>query len=94
MTEMAQSSVKELFTKFCNSSTIHGTYFLGESTTGKIARFVWLVVVVMGAVGSVIIINRTFEGWKKNPIITSVAQMPIESISFLAITICPLDDTR
>ena len=94
MSEMAQSSMKELFTKFCTSSTIHGTYFLGESTTGKIARVVWLIVVIMGAVGSVIIINRTFEGWKKNPIITSVAQMPIESISFLAITICPLDDTR
>ena len=58
MTDIAQNSIKELFSKFCNSSTIHGTYFLAESTTGKIARFLWLVVVILGAVGSVIIINR------------------------------------
>ena len=94
MSEEAQENIKELFSKFCNSSTIHGTYFLGESTTGKVARFAWLIVVILGAVGSVIIINNTYEGWKANPIITSVAQLPIESISFLSITVCPLDDTR
>ena len=94
MSEEAQENIKDLFSKFCNSSTIHGTYFLGESTTGKVARFAWLIVVILGAVGSVIIINNTYEGWKANPIITSVAQLPIESISFLSITVCPLDDTR
>ncbi len=84
----------DLFHKFCSSSTIHGTYFLTETTTSRIARLGWAVVVFLGIIAATFIINRSFEGWKKNPIITSVAQKPIESIYFLAITICPLDDTR
>jgi hypothetical protein len=60
-----------LFGKFTNSSTIHGTYFLGESTT-LIGRTFWVIVVAAGISASGWIINNSFKAWESNPVITSV----------------------
>jgi hypothetical protein len=38
ITETASNSMKDLFHKFCSSSTIHGTYFWTESSTSRLAR--------------------------------------------------------
>ena len=34
------------------------------------------------------------QSWKENPVITSVAQIPIESIFFQPVTICPIEETK
>lgn len=88
-----ESNLTHLFRKFCSSSTIHGTYFWSESRS-PVAKTLWGLIVLFGIVSATFIINSSFEGWKDNPVITSVMQKSIEEIPFPAITICPLDDTR
>lgn len=84
---------RDKWKEFCSSSTIHGTYFWSESHS-LVVKLVWMIVVMAGIASAIFTINSSFEGWKKNPVITSVFQRPIESVPFLAITICPMDDTR
>ena len=88
-----EERMAELFQKFCSSSTIHGTYFWTESKS-RLAKLAWGLIVFLGIISATFIINSSFKGWKDNPVITSVAQKSIEEISFPAITICPMDDTR
>ena len=94
---MAQYNIEhsfgDLFTKFCSSSTIHGTYFWSEAKT-PIARLVWGVIVLMGIFSATFIINSSFKAWQDHPVVTSVMQKSIEEIEFPAITLCPMDDTR
>ena len=82
-----------MFEKFCASSTIHGTYFWSESRS-PLAKAVWMAIVAIGIASATYIIRSSFKGWEDNPVITSVMQKSIEEIPFLAITICPLGNTR
>ena len=50
----------DLFRKFCETSTIHGTFFWSESSS-LIGKLFWVVVVVVGLVGSVWIIDNQFK---------------------------------
>lgn len=47
-----------------------------------------LQVVVSGMSGAIFIIDNSFKAWNKNPVITAVAQIPIEQVPFPSITIC------
>ena len=49
---------------------------------------------VVGIVSAVTIINNSFEAWKDAPVITSVIQIPIESVPFPSVTICPMERNR
>lgn len=86
-------SVGELFHRFCSTSTIHGTYFWGESRS-IIGRCVWYFIVTMGIACSSYFIYKHNLSWQKQPVVTSVKQIAIEEVHFPAITICPLDHTR
>ena len=87
------SNFGDLFSKFCSSSTIHGTYFWSEART-PIARIVWGAIVLLGIFSATFIINSSFKAWQDHPVVTSVMQNSIEEIHFPAITLCPMDDTR
>ena len=89
----ASNPFQELFSKFCSSSTIHGTYFCIASST-ILARILWGIIVCLGIVSAAWIINSSFAAWQEHPVITSVQQSSIEIVPFPAITICPLDHTR
>lgn len=84
---------RQLFQRFCDSSTIHGTYFWGQENKATAAKLVWIVIVFAGVSTSAIIINNSFSAWKLNPVITSVAQNAIEQVPFPSVTICPLGNT-
>ena len=83
----------DTFQKFCRSSTIHGTYFLAE-TSNRYAKFMWGLVVVISIAIAGMIIQYSYDSWETSPDITSVRQIPIEKVQFPAVTICPIDDTR
>ncbi|XP_071747853.1 uncharacterized protein [Lepeophtheirus salmonis] len=89
----SNSHLFTVFKKFCESSTIHGTYFWTENTN-NFWRFFWVGVVITGIVSSGFIINNSFKAWQETPVVTSVAQLAIEEIPFPSITICPLDNNR
>ncbi|XP_059093651.1 uncharacterized protein LOC131888743 [Tigriopus californicus] len=82
-----------MFAKFCESSTIHGTYFWGESRS-TLGKSFWVLIVLFGVISAALIINNSFIAWKDNPVITSVTQIPIEQVPFPSVTICPIGDTR
>ena len=50
----------DLFRKFCETSTIHGTFFWSESSS-LLGKLFWIVVVIVGLVGSVWIIDKQFK---------------------------------
>ena len=87
------SPFQELFSKFCNTSTIHGIYFCNSSINGILGRIIWGVIVIVAMIISAWSINNSFEHWRDHPVITAVEQKSIEVITFPAITICPLDQT-
>ena len=87
------SPFQELFSKFCNTSTIHGIYFCNASITGILGRIIWGIIVCVAMIISAWSINNSFERWREHPVITAVEQKSIEVIPFPAITICPSDET-
>lgn len=86
-------SFKELLKAFSTTSTLHGISFVGTSTS-VLSRLLWLVIVIMGLVLAVIGIDQCFKGWEQNPVITAVWQIPIESVPFPSITVCPIGGER
>ena len=61
-----------------------------QSVVGKI---VWVGIVIIGVATSALTINNSFRAWRANPVITSVAQIPIEQVPFPSVTICPKGNT-
>lgn len=47
-----------------------------------------------GIAMSAFVINKSFSAWKSNPVVTSVAQIPIEQVPFPSFTVCPTGNTR
>ena len=53
-------TTSDLFRKFCETSTIHGTFFWSESSS-YLAKLFWIIVVISGLVGSAWIIDNQFK---------------------------------
>ena len=87
------SQFQELFSNFCNNSTIHGIYFCNASITGILGRIIWGIIVCVAMIISAWSINNSFAHWQEHPVITKVEQESIEVIPFPAITICPSNET-
>ena len=77
----------EEFRKFLKLSTIHGLYYV--STTRKLVRFAWILVVIAGSAGAAYLINQSFKNWSDNPIITTIETQPISKITFPNVSVCP-----
>ena len=86
-------SMKELFQKFCSTSSIHGTYFWFESRTWY-SKVIWALIVLVGMTLAALFIYKHNLSWQAHPVVTSVKQIPIGEVTFPAITICPRDNTR
>ena len=52
-------------------------------------KLFWILVVVLGFLGSTILINESFQNWKKNPIKTTIETFPITNMTLPKITVCP-----
>ena len=87
------ATLQDLFHTFSSTSTLHGMSFLG-TTRNWFSKVIWIFIVLGGLVLSIIGIDQCVKGWESNPVITSVWQVPIESIPFPSVTICPIVDKR
>ncbi|XP_040569255.2 uncharacterized protein [Lepeophtheirus salmonis] len=87
------TSFRDLFSSFCSSSTIHGTFFIKESKT-SFGKLIWSCIILIGIGMSSWIIQKSFQSWKSNPIVTSVMQISIEELDFPSITICHMESNR
>ena len=72
-------------------STIHGLTYI--STTRKYARLFWILVVIAGFVGAILIIKESFDSWSESPVKTTIETLPISEIKFPKVTVCPPKNT-
>ena len=73
------------------SSTIHGLVYI--STTRRLLRLLWVVIVIAGFTGAGYIIYQSFENWDESPISTTIETRPITELTFPKVTVCPPKNT-
>ena len=76
---------------FLESSTIHGLAYI--STSRKYARLFWVLVVITGFIGAIMIIEKSFDSWSESPVKTTIETLPISDIKFPKLTVCPPRNT-
>ena len=76
---------------FLESSTIHGLSYI--STTRRLARLFWILVVITGILGASWLIKESFESWSDSPVKTTIETLPIAKIKFPKLTVCPPKNT-
>ena len=77
--------------EFLESSTIHGLGYI--STTRKLVRLFWVVVVIAGFTGAGIMIYQSFDNWAQSPVTTTIETLPTTKITFPNVTVCPPKNT-
>ena len=76
---------------FLESSTIHGLAYI--STTRKLVKLFWIVIVIAGFTGAGIMIYQSFQSWEESPVKTTIQTLPIRDITFPMVTVCPPKNT-
>ena len=76
---------------FLESSTIHGLGYI--STTRRLVKVFWVLVVIAGFTGAGILIYQSFQDWNDNPITTTIETRPINEITLPKVTVCPPKNT-
>lgn len=77
--------------EFLENSTIHGLSYI--STTKRWSKFFWVVIVLHGFLGAIILINSSFQYWNENPIKTIIETFSTDKIEFPVVTVCPPKNT-
>jgi len=75
--------------EYLSGATIHGFSQLSQARH-VMSKIIWLTSIISTIAMASYMIYYCNRGWEENPIITSVAQIPIESITFPPVTVCPL----
>ena len=76
---------------FLESSTVHGLTCI--STTRKLVRLFWIIVVILGFSGAGYLIYTSFQDWDESPVKTTIESRPITEITLPKITVCPPKNT-
>ena len=84
-------NISDIFDSFLSLSSISGLNHI--SLSRGVPRFFWILVVITAFIFSGFLIQQAFEGWTKNPIITTIETLPISELKFPKITVCPPKDT-
>ena len=74
-------SIKGLFREFLETSTIHGFQHIGGEKQ-KLAKLVWVVIVVCGFSIAAVLIMDSVKGWEESPVSTSVETLPISEVLY------------
>ena len=76
---------------FMESSTIHGLTHISSSR--KFVRLFWMLVVISGFIGSIVIIFQSFKAWDESPVKTTIETRSIKELNFPKVTVCPPKNT-
>ena len=66
---------------FLESSTIHGLTYI-SSSTNKLQKIFWVVVVVGCFLTAGFLISNSFSDWQEDPVSTTVQTFPISTVPF------------
>nr|XP_015833861.1 PREDICTED: pickpocket protein 28 isoform X1 [Tribolium castaneum] len=86
------ASVRSYFREYCESTSIHGFKYLGETENRPICeRLWWVIVFIFCLSGCSFMIYNIYKKWDKSPVIVTFAtkETAIYEIPFPAVTICP-----
>ena len=81
----------EDFKNYLESSTLHGLVYI--STTRRLIKLFWILVVIAGFLGAGIMIQQSFQSWQDSPVKTTIETRPISEMTFPKISVCPPRDT-
>ena len=73
--------------EFLDTSTIHGLSWI--SSTKRISRVFWTIVVISGFTTAIVMILQSFDNWKNQPITTTIETLRLSKLTLPNITICP-----
>ena len=80
------------FGNFLETSSIHGVLHIAK--TRKFQRFLWIVIVLCGFLGSVLLISQSFKSWSESPVRTTIETIPISQLRFPKVSVCPPKNTH
>ena len=72
---------------FLDTSTIHGLSWISSSR--RWSRIFWILTVIGGFTGAILLIHASFYNWNQNPILTTIKTLPISEITFPNVTVSP-----
>lgn len=67
----------ELFSQYCDNSTIHGVNYMSDRTRPIIERLSWLVAFALCVYGCGYLINSSWKQWEENPILINFNEKSI-----------------
>ena len=79
------------FSEYLENASIHGLKYITHSR--KLMKLFWILVVLSGLTGSVVLIYESFESWAKRPISTTIEPKAIKDLRFPRLTVCPPENT-
>ena len=72
---------------FLDTSTVHGLSWISNTT--RWSRLFWIVTVIAGFTGAILLIHASFYNWEKRPVSTTIETLPISEVTFPNVTLCP-----
>ncbi|KAL1375829.1 hypothetical protein pipiens_017257 [Culex pipiens pipiens] len=92
---MSLRSLRELWVEFCTGGTVYAMRYLVLAKLLLIERLWWLLCIGGSAAITLLTITSTYRKYHNNPLIISYASqfVPISSIPFPAVTVCPMAKT-
>ena len=75
------------FKEFLQSSTIHGLVYI--ATNRRVARLLWICIVISGFTGAGILIQQSFSSWEESPVSTTIESSSISHLAFPGVVVCP-----
>ena len=75
------------FKEFLESSTIHGLFYI--ATNRRVARLLWICVVIAGFTAAGVLIQQSFSSWDENPVSTTIESRSISDLEFPGVVVCP-----
>ena len=81
----------ENLTTFLESSSIHGLAYI--ATGRKYVRLFWILVVIAGFTGAIVLIYESFQSWADSPVKTTIETRAITDFTFPKVTVCPPKNT-
>jgi hypothetical protein len=90
-TPKKKSFLLETAKDYASSTTAHGLPHIVEEGYSITERVFWTIVVLLAFVFILYQTSNLYTDWQDNPVVTSLdtVALPIEKISFPAVTICP-----
>ncbi|XP_055382437.1 pickpocket protein 28-like [Condylostylus longicornis] len=82
--------------EYCDSSTIHGVRYFGETYRPKMERIFWFIIFMVSVIWCAKLTWQVVEKWYNHPVIISFEEKStsISAIPFPAVTICPNNQHR